>query len=433
MGRELPGASLLENVRFNALVIVPNAVQGLFRRRPRAVAAATKANVDGHAVGLIRGIRRGKGSGPVWVRVVKDRALLLLNRNDVRRVLEGSPHPFASDPENKKKGMAHFQPDALTITRGALWEKRRRFTEAVLDTWKPLHRLAERFRAVAREETDGLAAGELDWERWYGLFRQLTRRVLFGDSARHDEEISDLLTGLMDEANTRPSERSDELDVFMDRIRDYVDKAEEGSLVSQFAEAPSDPETKPDGQVAHWFFATQETLSTNAFRALALIASHPRQQASVKEELGGANRDSAEGIAGLQYLDACLEEAMRLWPTTPLLARETTRDTELVGERIEEGTQVMIVNVFNHRQVEDGDRFVPERWHDGARDDYRLNALSHGAQDCPGADLVSLIGTAVLREALERWELTLAEPELPAEGDMPYSLDFYAIRFEVAA
>ena len=37
----IESASLLENARFNALVIVPNAVQGIFRRRPAAVAAAT--------------------------------------------------------------------------------------------------------------------------------------------------------------------------------------------------------------------------------------------------------------------------------------------------------------------------------------------------------------------------------------------------------
>ncbi len=56
---------------------------------------------------------------------------------------------------------------------------------------------------------------------------------------------------------------------------------------------------------------------------------------------------------------------MRLWPTTPLLAREATDETTLAGERLEEGTQVMMLNVFNHRDpdhVEDADRLCPERW-----------------------------------------------------------------------
>ena len=110
-------ASLLENARFNALVIVPNALQGVFRRRRTAVAAATRANVDGQAVGLLAGMRRGHGGGPVWVRVIREPALLLLTPADVHRALENSPDPFASDPEPKRKGMVAFQPDALTISR----------------------------------------------------------------------------------------------------------------------------------------------------------------------------------------------------------------------------------------------------------------------------------------------------------------------------
>jgi hypothetical protein len=56
--RQLPSASVVENARFNALVIVPNAVQGIFRRRSAAVRAATKAGVDRWAVGLLSGMRR---------------------------------------------------------------------------------------------------------------------------------------------------------------------------------------------------------------------------------------------------------------------------------------------------------------------------------------------------------------------------------------
>src|SRR5437867_2737383 len=110
-GEEIPSASLLENVRFNSLVVVPNALQGLFRRRERAVGLATRANVDRWAVGLLSGMRRSYDGGPVWVRVVRDPALLLLSVEDIRRVLEGSPDPFASDPEAKRKGMSAFQPD----------------------------------------------------------------------------------------------------------------------------------------------------------------------------------------------------------------------------------------------------------------------------------------------------------------------------------
>ena len=149
---ELPSASLAESVQFNQLVVVPNAVQGLFRRRRTPVAVATRTGVDGHAVRFVSGLRRSHAPGPVWVRVIKDRALLMLEVEDVRRVLEGSPEQFASDPPAKRRGMGHFQPDALTLSRGELWADRRRFTEAVVDTGRPAHRLGDRFVAVCREE-----------------------------------------------------------------------------------------------------------------------------------------------------------------------------------------------------------------------------------------------------------------------------------------
>jgi cytochrome P450 len=132
------------------------------------------------------------------------------------------------------------------------------------------------------------------------------------------------------------------------------------------------------------------------------------------------------------YLGGCLHEAMRLWPTTPLLARETMHDVTLAGEAVPAGTQILLLNVFNHRDrdhVEDADRFVPERWRSSGVRDYRFNHLSNGSQDCPGGPLVMLLGKAAIVQVLSRWPLTLKEPSLPAGGAMPTMLDFYSARF----
>jgi cytochrome P450 len=126
---------------------------------------------------------------------------------------------------------------------------------------------------------------------------------------------------------------------------------------------------------------------------------------------------------------------MRLWPTTPLLAREVTEDARLAGTDLDEGTQVMILNAFNHRDAErepDADRFRPERWAGGERD-YRYNHLSNGSQDCPGGPLVYLLGTAVLAHVLDAFELRLVEPELDTAGEVPHMLDFFAVRFAARA
>ncbi|MGH2954150.1 MAG: cytochrome P450 [Solirubrobacterales bacterium] len=446
MAGGIPSASLLENARFNALVIVPNAVQGIFRRRRAPVAAATRLNVEGHARGLLAGMARSYGGGPVWVRVMTDRALLLLSPTDAHRALAGSPDPFASDPEAKRKGMAAFQPDALTISRGELWRNRRRFTEEVLDTGRPLHRLADRFAAVAAEEADALL-GEvevadrpaLDWDAWHRALRRLTRRIVLGDRARDDERVSEELGEMMSEANGMPGKPSDRYPAFVAELQGYLEDAEPGSLVSLCAEAPADEQTRVAGQLPHWLFAMQDTLAINAFRALALIASHPRQRARVLGELdaaGVAEEAGAESIAGLAYLDACLEEAMRIWPTTPMLSRETVAETDWRGTTVPAGTQVLISNTLFHRDRERhpwADRFAPERWVDGdAAGDWSFNHFSRGPQGCPGAGLVKFVGRALLGAVLTRRRVELTSPALDPERPLPDMLDFFGLRFALA-
>jgi cytochrome P450 len=445
MARELPHASLLEGVRFTLQVMLPQVVQGLFRRRPRAVAAATKLDVDRRAVAAIGGIRHSHGKGPVWVRVGAQQMLLVLSTSDVQRVLEGSPDPFAADPDAKRRGMSHFQPDALTISRGKLWENRRRFTEYVLDTGKPVHRLGGRFAGVAAEEAARLLGeserengGELGWEGFHRAFGRITRRVVLGDRARDDEEVTALLATLMEEANRLPGGGSDSLPVFQDKVRQYVQAAEEGSLAGLAAEAPSDEQTRVERQLTHWLFAMGDTLPANAFRALALIATHTRQRAGVEAELerasGGEGLD-ADGVASLAYLEACLHEAMRLWPTTPILSRGTLEQTDWDGAVVPAGTQVVICNTFNHRDPERHEfasRFSPEAWIEGeAANDWSFNHFSRGPQGCPGADLALFLGKAALANLLLARRFHLLQPRLDPSRPLPHMLDFFSLRFTV--
>jgi hypothetical protein len=430
----LPSASVLENARFNALVIVPNALQGVFRRRRQAVAAATRANVDGRAVGLLAGISRGHGGGPVWVRVVRDPALLLLTPADVHRALEGSPDPFAADPPPKRDGMVTFQPDALTISRGELWRNRRAFNEAVLDTAQREHEFADRFASVAQEEAAALAdataveAGQLRWEPWNEAFRRITRRIVLGDAAADDTDLSETLAQMMSEANGMTGKTSERYPAFVTRLGRYVAGGEPASLVGRFADAPTDADTKPVGQIPHWLFANGDTLAINAFRALAAIASHPSQRAKVEAEL------TAGG--DLPYLEACLEDAMRLWPTTTMLSRETIADTDWRGVTVPVGTQVLIPNTYLHRdreRLDYADRFAPDRWVSGeAAESWSFNHFSRGPQGCPGAGLTLSIGKQVLASLLRSHRVELLSPRLDPARPLPHMLDYFGIRFRLS-
>ena len=240
--RDFPHASVIEGVRFTAQVALPNLIQGLFRRRKQASAIASRTGADGLAVGFLAGVKRSYGEGPVWIRVAKDETLLLLGRTPIRRALEGSPEPFAADPEPKKSAMSHFQPHALTISRDGDWEDRRKFTEAVLDAG--MSSLADRFAAVCVEESARLEE-ELDWDTWNRAVRRVTRRIILGDGAADDDSISEMLGELMDKSNP-PGGGDEELyERYVAALERYVDEAEPGSLVSLFERAPATERTEP--------------------------------------------------------------------------------------------------------------------------------------------------------------------------------------------
>jgi hypothetical protein len=419
--KDFPHASLVEGLRFTAQVALPNVIQGLFRRRRTAVAAATKAGADGLAVSFINGLRRSYGEGPLWIRVAKDEALLLLGRDAIRHGLEGSPDPFAADPDPKKSGMEHFQPDALTISRDPEWSDRRRFTVAVLDTDKPAHRLSDRFDAIAVSAAESLP-DQLDWDVWNAAVRRVAREAILGQAAADDEETSQMLGELMDKANP-PGRGDDELLArYLERVSTYADAAQEGSLVGLFGHAPSTEKTKPARQVTHWLFALGDTLAINALRCLALLAVHDAERDRARE-------DSA-------FLRACLQEAMRLWPTTPMLSRVTAHETEWDGVKVPEGTQLLIVNTFNHRDREASefaDRFAPEQWLSGNADgDWQFNHFSHGPQGCPGTGLSLSVGRAMLGTVLGEHHVQLVAPSLDANKTLPHTLDYFSLKFELS-
>jgi cytochrome P450 len=434
-GGGLPKASLPESLRFLVAGVVPTLVRGLFSPRRGAMRLLTALDADARTVRVLSALRgRHGGEG---VRLLGGRMVTLWGEGALREVLDHSAERYASDSGAKGKGMAHFQPDALTVSRGEAWRDRRDFTEAVLATGDRVHPDGERFVAVVADEVGRMRLDEtLDWPAFERLFDHLTLRIVFGDEARDDAALTGRLETLMGQANRLVGlKRGDDFYELYGAIERYLRDPAPGTLVARIPLAPQSDLTRVAHQVPHWLFAMRDTLGANVYRALAAIAAGPAIARRAHAEVAGVDLADPEAVAGLSYLSGCLSEAMRLWPTTPLLAREVTEDTRLAGTDLEAGTQVMIVNVFNHRDAErvaDADRFRPERWATGERDP-RYNHLSNGSQDCPGGPLVHLLGTAVLAHVLDAYEVRLVEPELDPEAEVPHMLDFFAARFGVRA
>ena len=59
----------------------------------------------------------------------------------------------------------------------------------------------------------------------------------------------------------------------------------------------------------------------------------PAVERRVREDMIGADLADPRAIDGIRYLEGCLQEAMRLWPTTPLLARVAFMTSRSPGSR----------------------------------------------------------------------------------------------------
>lgn len=439
MSLDFKHASPVEGIRFTAQVGLPNVVLGLFKKREDLSSLAGVVAADHLAYRFVHGLVKKYGPDPFYVRVATEEALLVHHPVDLRIVLGGSPSPFASDPEAKKKGMSAFQPDALTLSRDDLWENRRRFAEAVLDTDKPMHGQAATYLKVVAAEAKVLLAldAPLEWDDLNKAFQRITRRVVFGDAAAEDHALTELLGELMAAGNKMPGKPADGYDELIERISLYIAKPGRGSLASLVAAAPSDSRTEVAGQLIHWLFAMGDTLPANLFRALALLATHPLQMAEVRAELKGLKLRSAADVASTTYLAGCIQEAMRLWPTTALFGRVTTEDVRFPnGEVVPAGTQVLIHNLFNHRnrdRLDYADRFAPEEWQSGdAERDWAFNFFSHGPQGCPGAGLSIFLGQALLAHLIKGSTPKVIGRGLDPGKPLPYTLDIYRLRISLS-
>jgi cytochrome P450 len=453
---------------FAAEVSLPAALQGASGPRPAMVAAATLLGADRRAILRVARIRRDYGPGPVWVSGRGAPALLILSREDVRRVLEDPARQFAADPGGKKRGMAVFQPNGLAISRGAERDSRRHFTDAVLGAG--LAECGRRLLQVCREEIiqlidevsvaapspsgrsrpDGRtrrtwrrsreAPVTLDWPTFHRAFERIARRVVLGDGARADTEISRLLAELMRDANRAPAQRSAasqaRLDQFMAHVLGHVAAMEAGSLAGLFAQAPQDAVTCPVGQIPQWLSGIQDTLAGNVYRALALVAAHPEQRRHLHKELSDRDTTTPDGVAAMPRLTACLQEAMRLWPTTPVISRVSVAETEWHGAVVPPDTEILIHAAFHHRDrryYDFADRFAPDVWLPGgaAVGDWSFNQFGHGPMACPGRALALVLGTATLAEVLGTCRVRPLVGGLDPARPMPYQLNPFRLRLRL--
>jgi len=432
----LPQASLLDTVALAVDVLAPTFAKGVIIRRPGAVALAEQFQLDTRAVQRLQKLRNKYGQGPLMLPLPIRKQAVVLAPEHVQRVLNESPDPFSPASSEKRAALSHFEPEGVLISEGALRTERRRFNEDVLESNQAVHHMAARFLPLVDQEAARILAnarekGELDWDAWADGWYRLVRRVVFGDAAADDQELNDMTVALRKAANwafLHPKKKATQARFFA-RIQHYLDRAEPGSLAAVIARTPQTADTKPVQQVPQWLFAF-DAAGMATFRALALLASHPEQAARASEEIR-----EKPGIERkfLPFLRATLLEAVRLWPTTPAILRQSTRSTEWEQGTMPARTGILVFTPFFHRddqRLAYAHRFTPELWlHARSDADWPLVPFSGGPAVCPARHLVQMLSSAMLAALVDGHQPELVSGQRMVPGQLPGTLNNYGLRF----
>ncbi|XP_015179359.1 PREDICTED: cytochrome P450 4C1-like isoform X2 [Polistes dominula] len=147
-------------------------------------------------------------------------------------------------------------------------------------------------------------------------------------------------------------------------------------------------------EVDTFIFEGHDTTASALTFALSLFAKHKDVQENIRDEVKTImqedNNITIASLKKLSYLERCLKESLRLYPSVHLISRQMPHEIQLKQYLIPSGT-ICIINIHNvHRNpkywpnpnVFDPDRFLPENIKE--RHPYSYIPFSAGPRNCIG-------------------------------------------------
>lgn len=176
-------------------------------------------------------------------------------------------------------------------------------------------------------------------------------------------------------------------------------------------------EREIEDNISMFLGAGSDTVASALTWSLYLLSQSPSFRDMIEQEIDGVIADrpmTVELVEQLPLTRAVVEEAMRLYPPAPLLARAAIRDDVLCGREIAAGSVVMIAPWLVHRHrllwddplAFDPGRFLPPR-REGIR---RFSYLPFGAgpRICIGMNFAMQEAVIVLAHLLRSLRFALA-------------------------
>ncbi|XP_052737991.1 cytochrome P450 CYP12A2-like [Bicyclus anynana] len=184
-------------------------------------------------------------------------------------------------------------------------------------------------------------------------------------------------------------------------------------------------------------FAGVDTAANTMTSTLFLLANNPEKQKKLREEIL-ADREKRP------YLRACIKESMRMLPVVAGNMRLTTKEYNILGYKIPEGTYVTFIHQAlskMEKHFPEPEKYIPERWITDKEDPlfhgnahpFAWNPFGFGVRMCIGRRIAELEMETFLAKVIENFEVEWFGPPLEFRpSSLNYTIGPYNFIFKDA-
>ncbi|XP_050354520.1 ecdysone 20-monooxygenase isoform X1 [Nymphalis io] len=231
---------------------------------------------------------------------------------------------------------------------------------------------------------------------------------LYKTFVRSEETIHMIVSELMEEARSRTR-----------------GAAQDDGMQEIFLKILANPELDmrdKKAAVIDFITAGIETLANSLVFLLYLLSGRADWQQRIRSELPSCGELRVEQLAAAPSVRAAVNEAFRLLPTAPFLARLLDAPMTVGGHRLSAGTFVLAHTGAACRREENfwrASEYLPERWID-VREPHVPGIVApfgRGRRMCPGKRFVELELHLILAKIIQQWRVEF-------DGELDIQFDF---------
>ncbi|KAL0819005.1 hypothetical protein ABMA28_008290 [Loxostege sticticalis] len=232
--------------------------------------------------------------------------------------------------------------------------------------------------------------------------------TLYRTFVRSEETIHTIVSDLMEEAKSRSRDSA------------HDDGMQE--IFLKILENPALDMRDKKAAVIDFITAGFETLANSLVFLLYLLSGRPDWQERIRSEVPCSGELRAKEMAAAPSIRAAINEAFRLLPTAPFLARLLEAPMTVAGHKLPAGTFVLAHTGAACRREENfwrAQEYLPERWL-MSREPHAASLVApfgRGRRMCPGKRFVELELHLLLAKIMQRWRVVF-------DGELDIQFDF---------